>query len=262
MTQDATRVSASRRATQPDEALTARVLAAMLGETTALMDIVTNAGDAADATDAEQQNQETALVLRLASRLARVGGWLINQEVGAFNADQDRTADGYSAALEPARRTPLDAAMAGGDLAAVAVRVDQLVERAVRLDCLLNGHPPVESRAPARSGAEVQSGSGVLDLSFAGLDHRPASAVILPFKKPTSAEEVDGAPAKQKRVRKARVTAPSAKAGSKGRAKTVAQKRGAGAAASSPDRASAAAAPAGAATAAREPSDPSGSGVE
>lgn len=130
---------------------TERVLSAMLMETLDLMSEISGVGDHR-AASGESSPHETAVYLRLSARLARIGGWIMAQEVG--DAKDKSVA---RVALRQARRSDLDNAADVGPLAQTAARVDRLAERAARLEELLHESPaPIPTR-PSQFG-EITAG--------------------------------------------------------------------------------------------------------
>lgn len=142
---------------------TERVLSSMLMETLDLMSEVSDMGDRR-AASAETSPHETAVYLRLSSRLARIGGWIMAQEVGS---DRDKAV--ARVVLGQARRSGLDGATDLGPLAETVARVDRLAERAARLEQLL--HESLHG-APSHADSERRE--------IAELARRDAQVLVFP----------------------------------------------------------------------------------
>lgn len=115
------------------EDTTQPVLASLQRDAEALMADLTRCGDAR-AASCEASPHELALLLRLGSRLARVGGWVLAHRQG----DAREQAAAGDALLSADRREELDDAADIGPLASLADRIDRLVARALRLNALLS----------------------------------------------------------------------------------------------------------------------------
>lgn len=142
------------------------VLAEMLSETLDLMDLLDGLSNRlkADAdqwaTDAPTCRQTTrSSALRLASRLAAVGGWILAHQRRRDPAARGRSVEAGSAelavaerharrrdVLAQAARGPLDATRVPGELLAFSDRIDILVARALRIDGQLA--EPLRDAAP------------------------------------------------------------------------------------------------------------------
>lgn len=126
------------------------VLSNLLEQTIALMGETAAIGDAR-AASAEVGPHEAAVRLRLASRLARIGGWVLAQEKGGDEARRRA-----SSALAGAQTGELDPAGEIGPFREVSIRVDRLAAQAARLDRLMApGHP-----APALNGLAAAARAG------------------------------------------------------------------------------------------------------
>lgn len=131
--------------------ITLRVLGDLMNETMALMDETVSLGDQRNATG-EAGPHEIAIGLRLAARLARVGGWLMAHSPTDASADPDEAMAARLAAsleLHAASRGRLDGADQHGPILALATRIDRLVARACRLDAQF--HPTAEPQADVAS---------------------------------------------------------------------------------------------------------------
>lgn len=139
---------------------TEHVLATMLRETMEIMDELSAIGDLRAATAAVNPH-ELAATLRAASRLARIGAWIMAQEQSlcALGAETAR------ASLEAAHTGPLEPASRIGPIAHVQTRIDRLAARALRMDDLLR-HGDVRT-APNAAPDPQRPG---------------ATAVVLPMK--------------------------------------------------------------------------------
>lgn len=115
-----------------------RVLDAMLAEAIKLMNELSSVGDRRAHIAGPT---ETAVTLRVASRLARVAAWLLTR------GRDDGAAETVD--LREAAANELDAVSVVGPISDLAVRVDRLAGRAVRLEAMLRGAPPPSADAPS-----------------------------------------------------------------------------------------------------------------
>lgn len=139
--------------------ITLRVLGDLMNETMMLMDETVALGDQRTASG-EAGPHEIAIGLRLAARLARVGGWLMAHSPAETAADPDEArAARLTASLElhAAARGKLDGADQHGPVRMLSARIDRLVARACRLDALF--HPGNDDAAAPR---RQRPGSSVL----------------------------------------------------------------------------------------------------
>lgn len=124
------------------------VAAEMLAETLALMDRLE--AQARPRLDAGASPFGSGVVLRLSSRLAAVGGWLLTLEEAiaagetdaATTPDEAARSERRSEMLRRAAIGPLDIGLRPIELAETAQRIDRLVARARRLDDALNAAAP------------------------------------------------------------------------------------------------------------------------
>lgn len=116
---------------------TEHVLDAMLRETVALMEEASTLGEA------PQTTGDAAAALRIAARLARVGGWLLAQAEGATEREEAR------AGLTGALSSDLDRPEPSRALRDLGNRVERLAARALRLDRLLNASASAGAAAMA-----------------------------------------------------------------------------------------------------------------
>jgi hypothetical protein len=116
-----------------------RILGEMLAET---LDLMESLEGAASSSGRAHQRNSAAYVLRLSSRLAAVGGWILSQDA---DVDADVSVEAHRAwhreALDRADLGPLDMMSAPDALARIGCKVDALVARALRLDHWIGASP-------------------------------------------------------------------------------------------------------------------------
>lgn len=142
---------------QPTD-ITLRVLGDLMQETMVLMDETVEIGDARNGA-VHSSPHEIAVGLRLAARLARVGGWLMTHspaEAGLADPDEYKAARmAASLELQAAARGKIDGADRHGPIRHLANRIDRLVARACRLDAQLN---PAQSEPKPRTTPPTAGG--------------------------------------------------------------------------------------------------------
>lgn len=126
---------------------TERVLGRMLNETLGLMDQVSRLGDHRYETG-QAGPHERAQALRMAARLARLGGWLLAQDE-ELQASEGARESARAELLKAERREPETTPLVG-PMEPLAARIDGLIAQAVRLDAMMNS-AQTDQPSPAKT---------------------------------------------------------------------------------------------------------------